>query len=303
MMKKICWLTFVLLMGSWCQTIYAAPKVVASIKPLHGLVAYVMQGRGEPESLLPDHASPHTFQLKPSQASSIQNADIIFWVGPELETFMQKSLSNRKGKTVALITIPDLTLLPVRDSGQWQHDHEHNHGHHHGSDPHIWLSPENALVMVDAIASALSELDPEYQTVYKENAKQFKQDTLALKQSLYESLHTIQDKPFMVFHDAYQYFEVSFELQAKGCIVANPHAPLSGHALHKLRKKIASDGIYCVFTEPEFTHYPIHNVLKGLDVQVKELDPLGTHIDKGPQHYFMLLKRLCEVMLECAEQA
>jgi zinc transport system substrate-binding protein len=284
------------------STAYAEPKIMASIKPIHGLVSAVMEGVASPEQLLPDNSSPHTFQLKPSDIKKIQQAEIIFWVGPELETFLQKTLSNFPQKSHALIQAPELTLLNSRSGAQWHHHHDHHHEHSldkNNIDPHIWLSPENALVMLDVITKKLSEVDAENKLIYQKNSYKTKQKILAAKQKIYVQLQDFHEVPYLVFHDAYQYFETSFQIPAFGSIAVNPEVPLSGHALHKVRKQIKEEHISCVFTEPEFKSYPINNALKDLKVNINELDPLGVYVDSGKDHYTNLLFEIGNSMFKC----
>jgi zinc transport system substrate-binding protein len=293
-------LTFLIAMMLSCSAI-AVPKVVTSIKPIHGLTAAIMQGVGEPIRLVPDGSSPHTFVLKPSQIAKLQQADVVIWVGPDLEAFLQKPLDLRKDQSLTLLNLPQLRTLPMRQGKGWSHDYHDHHGHHHGHvDAHIWLSPENAMVIADAIASKLSELDAKNAQRYQDNLSAFKTRLLALKQELYLQLETLQGQGFLVFHDAYQYFEASFSLKASGSITVHPDVPLSGAVLQRIRQQIQQDNIQCVFYEPEFSHQAIDNVLSDLSIKAQELDPLGARIEAGPEFYEQLLRRMVHAISECS---
>ena len=221
----------------------AAPRVVASIKPLHSIAASVMQGVGEPELLLDAAVSEHTAQLKPSQVEALQNADLILVVGDNLEAFFRKALENPEiaGKrTLKLAEAPGVKTLPVREGGVWEahhheeaegdgdHDHdaeagERKHEHEHeGPDPHVWMDPENAKAIAAAIEAELSQQDPQNAATYAANEKAFDAQMDALSKAIETEIAPVKDKRFIVFHDAYQYFENRFGLAAAGSITLNP---------------------------------------------------------------------------------
>lgn len=278
-------------------------KIVTTIKPLYGLAAGVMQGVGEPIQLLPDYISPHGAQLKPSQIKTVTEADLIFWVGADLETFIEKLLKEPKKNTYALMEIEDIRLLKPRHGEELEgkaHHHHHNHGKY---DPHIWLSPENAMLIVDFMAQRLSELDVKNAVIYANNAKNLKSKILEQKQETYQKLHEKSKQPFIVFHDAYYYFENSFDYFASGVMSLNPELPLSGKTLYNLKKEIKNKSIQCAFTEPEFADLPIEKGLKGLNLKFAQLDPLGANISAGPTHYLELLQNIGETLAGCGAEA
>jgi zinc transport system substrate-binding protein len=220
-----------------------SPDVVVSIKPIHSLVAGVMQGVGEPTLLVEGAGSPHTYTLRPSEARAIAQADVVFWVGEGLETFLAGPLKTLApdARLVALGTAPGIELLPARSGGMWQEprdedegehagDHAHHenaseetehagaeHGHRHrAGDMHVWLDPQNAKAMVDAIAVALAETDPENAAAYEDNAARLRKELDRLDHRLVEVLAPVDDRPYVVFHDGYQYFERRYGLNAVG---------------------------------------------------------------------------------------
>lgn len=292
---------------------FSSPRVVVTLKPIHSLAAKVMENVGTPELLLPDGASPHTYQMKPSTLKQLNNADVIIWVGPTLETFMQKSMKYIHPPQVLLTlsTLNNLKTLPQRQGREWQdhhdhghdHDHDHDHDHHHSHDsaidPHLWLSTDNAEIIVDAISNTLSQKDPKNASRYQANAQQAKKELASLHSDLQTQLASVQKAPFLVYHDGYQYFEKEFNLNAKGTLLTNPHLPLSAYGLKKIKEQIQSQHIQCVFRETEFSDKLIIENLKDLNVRIIELDPLGVHFPAGPDNYFQTMKALGNDLQTC----
>lgn len=301
-----------LLLAMLCLNCHGAPKVAVTIKPIHALVSGIMQGIGEPQLLLPDGASPHTFQLKPSTLKQLQQAELIIWVGPELELFMVKPLEQFHPRfgILTLMTVPHLQILNQRNEREWAHDHDHakehdhddSHHSHDGQDPHIWLSTDNAKIMVDNIAAILSQHDPDNAKRYQANAKNLKGKINAVKSTLTTQLSPVQAKPFMVYHDGYQYFEKEFHLDAVGTMMINPHLPLSAHGLNEIKQLIKDNHVKCVFRETEFNDTMTRQYLSGIGVNVEELDPLGARIPQGPEAYEKILIQLGDTLSSCLQK-
>jgi zinc transport system substrate-binding protein len=298
-----------LLLAMLCLNCYGAPQVAVTIKPIHALVAGIMQGVGEPQLLLPDGTSPHTFQLKPSTLKQLQQAELIIWVGPELELFMVKSLEQFHPRfgVLTLLALDHLQILNQRNTREWAHDHKHDHDEsshhsHEGQDPHIWLSTDNAKIIVDSIAAVLSQHDPDNAKIYQANAKNLKAKINTVKTRLTAQLSPVQTKPFMVYHDGYQYFEKEFQLDAVGTMMINPHLPLSAHGLSEIKQLIKDNNVKCVFRETEFNDTMTRQYLNGIGVNVEELDPLGARIPQGPQAYEKILLQLGDTLSSCLQK-
>lgn len=313
--KKAHWLLGVGLLLA-CTLAQGAPlQIVVSLKPIHSLVAGLTEGITTPDLLLPDGASPHTFSLKPSHLKKLKQADLIIWVGPELELFMQKAMQQMQPTlgTIALLQIPGLSLLPQRHGRMWQdlHDHHHDeedkdkdHDHDHASheeniDPHFWLATDNAQVVVNYLSTYLTRVDPVHAKQYQANAKKLQKSLQQLKMTLRQQLQHVQQQPFLVYHDGYQYFEQEFHLQAIGTLVLNPHLPLSAQGLHAMQKLIEAKKIRCVFRETEFNDTMILNALNKLPVTVAELDPLGVRQAPGPDNYEKTMLALGTTFKDC----
>ena len=297
----------------------AQPRVVASIVPVHGLVAAVMQGLGEPDLLVGGAASPHTYVMRPSDARKLDGADLVFWIGPVVEGYLVKPLEAHAANTraIALATVAGVERLPVRDIALWEahahghghggHDHDDHAGHHHGQpgdgedayDGHVWLDPRNAAAMVAAIAEALAAADPANAAVYSENARKTRARIAALEDELATMLAPVRERPYIVFHDAYHYFEHRFGLAGVGAIAVGPDRPPGARHIAAIRDRIAEHGVVCVFTEPQFPPRIVATVVEGTGIATGELDPEGAGIAPGPDAWFTLMRRLAQSFVDC----
>jgi zinc transport system substrate-binding protein len=288
----------------------AAPNVVASIKPLHSLVAAVMVGVDEPTLIVRGAASPHNYALKPSDAAALETADIVFWTGHGMELFLADALETlAAGATVIeLAETPGIELLPVREGGAFEahmhegqdHDHDHEHEHEHGEgDMHFWLDPHNAALMVTEIAATLSEADPENAAAYTANAETQVAALATLESELVGTLAPIKDRPFIVFHDAYQYFEARFGLNLAGSITVSPDIAPGVARIDELRAHIAELGALCVFAEPNFQPAIIGAIIEGTEAKSGVLDPEGGALTEGAELYPELLRGLAASLVDC----
>ena len=286
------------------------PKVVASIPPIHSLVAGVMEGVAAPELLVKGGASPHTYTLKPSDARILAEARLIFWVGAGLESFLVKPLASLAGKAkvVELVGAPELSRLPYRTGGAWKgHDHGHDRaatkkssGREHGNtDTHIWLAPANARALGSAIAAALAAADPANADRYRENGQRLDGRLAALEAEMKTALAPVKDRPFVVFHDAYQYLEQAFGLNAIGAIAVAPEKPPGPKSLAALRKRIATTGARCVFREPQFPANLAETVAEGTGARIAVLDPEGIDGTPGKDLYFDLMRANARALTAC----
>ncbi len=368
----------------------AAPEVVATIKPIHGLAAAVMAGVGEPRLLIDGAQSPHGLTLKPSQARDLENADVVLWIGPELETSLARAIENLADSAVVLelIEAEGVTALPYRVAvgddhhdeaaeGHGHHDdhkddhkddhaeshdghdhhdghgdghehadgheshgdehehadgHEHDHadgheghgdehehadgheGHehadshehgHHGHDHagsldgHIWLDPDNAAAMMTAIAEALAEADPDNAARYQANADAAIAELGPLSEEVDRLLASAREQSFVVFHDAYQYFEQHFGLEPAVAIAINPEIAPGAATIAAIREQVLDADVACVFSEPQFPSGLTATLTEGTVVASAELDPLGASLEAGPGFYGALLRQMAATMRTC----
>ncbi|WEX86852.1 zinc ABC transporter substrate-binding protein ZnuA [Sinorhizobium garamanticum] len=316
-----------------------APNVVASIKPVHSLVASIMEGVGKPSLIVEGGASPHTYNMKPSNAAALQEAKVVFWVGHGLEAFLDKPLEalGSGAKVVELGEAPGLEKLKFREGGAFEahadddeghegdshgaeeaaHDgHEHeehaaeqepanDHDHHAEGefDMHMWLDPMNAKAMANEIEKALAEADPANAAAYEANLDKLNQRLDALDKHLAETVAPVQDKPFVVFHDAYQYFEHRYKVRVAGSITVSPEVLPGAERLSEIRAKIKELGATCVFAEPQFEPKLINVVIEGTPAKSGTLDPEAATLDAGPDLYFQLMENIGTSLKSCLASA
>ncbi|CAN7351890.1 zinc ABC transporter substrate-binding protein [Pararhizobium sp. LjRoot235] len=295
------------------------PNVVVSIKPIHSLVASIMKGLGEPALIVEGAASPHTYSMKPSNASALENANIVFWVGHGLEAFLEKPLESlgSSAKIVELDDAPGLEKLKFREGGAFEpHDdgdeheagaegaegHAHEEGHHHDEgefDMHLWLDPANAKAMAAAIEKTLAAADPDNAAAYKANLDALSTRLDTLDKTLVEAVAPIKDKPFIVFHDAYQYFEHRYDVKVAGSITVSPEVLPGAERLSEIHAKIVELGATCVFAEPQFEPKLVNVVLEGTPAKSGALDPEAATLDAGPDLYFQLMEGIGTSLKTC----
>ncbi|NGZ07484.1 MAG: zinc ABC transporter solute-binding protein [Magnetococcales bacterium] len=296
------WLAIWLFTGMLTPGSALALEVVVSIKPLHALVAFVMQGVGSPDLLLPGTVSEHTYALRPSDARMLSRAGLIFWGGAHLEGFLVRTLANvaTKAEKVALLEVKEVTRLPMRSGGVWEEEEgHHDHDHGHGKDPHAWLDPRNAMAMGQAIAAALARLDPERAERYHANALELSKRLQQLDQELADMLQPWQKVPYIVFHDAYQYFEQRYGMNAVGSFLVDPERPPTARRVAAIVQRMQQTQAVCLFTEPQYSQRLTANVTSGHTIRTGVLDPLGAGLPAGPDLYFGLLKGLAHALAGC----
>jgi zinc transport system substrate-binding protein len=301
----------ILLAGtSWADE---APVVVTSIKPIHSLVSAIMEGVGKPELIVDGAASPHTYNLKPSNARALQDAKVIFWVGPGLEAFLEKPVEalGSDASVVELDKAPGLVKLKFREGGAFEphddgdehedHDQaEAGHDHDHGEfDTHLWLDPANAKAMAAEVTTTLVAADPANALTYEANAKALDDKLDALDTEIAGIVAPVKDKPFIVFHDAYQYFEHRYKIRVAGSITVSPETIPGAERISDIHKKVADLGATCVFAEPQFEPRLIDVVIEGTHARSGVLDPEAATLKPGPDLYFTLMRGIANSMKDC----
>jgi len=300
----------------------AGPDVIVTLKPVHGLVAAVMDGVGTPHLLIDGAASPHTYAMKPSEVRRLNAAAVVIRVSAQLEVFLAKPLSlvGKRTRIVTLDEVPGMTLHKARVGGDFEphgHDHgpakgkgKHTHGHGHThekghnhdaklTDGHLWLDPRNARVIATHVSEVLAAVSPADAERFRANAKAVSERLDALDRMLQSELAPITGKPFLVFHDAYQYFERRYGIAGAGSVTVNPEVPPSARRLSQLRERLSRTGIVCVFAEPQFAPRAIDTIVEGTNVRRATLDPLGAGIGAGPDHYFTMMEGLARDLKGC----
>lgn len=288
----------------------AAPGVVVDIAPTHALVARVMQGVGAPDLLLPPDASPHGYQMRPSDARKLAGADLVVWVGHGLTPWLEKPIIALAGdaRALELLEVKAARRLPIREDASAQdheqgHGHNRGHGHGHGHDeavdPHAWLDPENAGHWLGAIADALAGLDPGNAAAYRANAAAGAAELKALDREIDAMLAPHRARHFMVMHDGYQYFEQRYRLRSAGSLFASDGAAAGASRLSSLRRRLEARNIACVFAEPQMPERMLDALIGDSGVRRGVLDPLGRDLEPGPSLYPGLLKQMARAIADC----
>ena len=297
-MKKI---LVALLLSTSSISALAAPKVVVSIVPLHSLVAGVMADVGVPELLLKGVNSEHQGSYSPQQISDLAHADVVFIIGDNLEVKLSEISGTEtvNGKDfVKLDLAPDIITHRIRKGGNWDVDSDEPAAGNN-ADPHIWLDPENAKAMTKAIAAALDAADPGNAATYDANAAKQIAGLSALETEISAAVEPIKAKPFIVFHDAYQYFEKRFGIDAVGSISDYSATPPSAQRLEEIRTKIKTTQAACVFKEPQFSDAAVMTVTEGNSAKLGVLDPIGAKLTPGPLAYGQLLRDVTKNLTDC----
>ncbi|SEL61572.1 zinc transport system substrate-binding protein [Pseudomonas sp. NFIX51] len=282
----------------------AEVRVLTSIKPLQLIAAAVQDGIAVPEVLLPPGASPHNYALRPSDVRKVQSVELLYWIGPDMESFLPRVL---KGRTLPSLAVQDLPGLKLRHFAEDNHSHaeeadEHDHDHRPGSlDAHLWLSPVNARVIADRMAADLSAADPANAARYQSNAKTFDQRLDALDARLKTRLAPIAGKPYFVFHEAFDYFEDAYGLKHAGVFSVAAEVQPGAQHVAAMRTRLQQVGKTCVFSEPPLRPRLAETLVAGLPVKLAELDALGGYTPATAQGYEQVLEKLGNDLAGCLE--
>ncbi len=283
---------------------HAEVRVLTSIKPLQLIAAAVQDGVAIPEVLLPPGASPHNYALRPSDVRKVQAVDLVYWIGPDMEGFLPRVL---KGRTLPSVAVQDLPGLKLRHFGQDSHSHaeeadEHDHDHRPGSlDAHLWLSPVNARVIATKMAADLSAADTANAARYESNLKAFDERLDALDLRLKKRLAAIADKPYFVFHEAFDYFEDAYGLKHAGVFSVAAEVQPGAQHVAAMRTRLQEVGKTCVFSEPPLRPRLAETLVAGLPVKLAELDALGGYTPATAQGYEQVLEKLGNDLAGCLE--
>ena len=284
------------------QAADAPPDVIASIAPIHSLAAGVMDGIGAPALLVTGGRTPHEFALRPSDVRRLRSAKLVIWVGPVLEPHLARAIDAqaRNARIVTLMARPEIRLLPARRGDAWEtHEHGHDHAERDRSDPHVWLSPGNAAAIASVIARELAALDPAHGARYAANAARNEGRIRALDTELARRLAPIREQRYLVFHDAYRYFESHYRLSPLGAVSLVAGRAPGARRMTQLRDWAQQGKARCIFREPQFAPAAVATIRKGTGLAEGVLDPLGASIAPGPDHWFALMNGLADGLTSC----
>ncbi|OCG62638.1 zinc ABC transporter substrate-binding protein [Gilliamella sp. wkB18] len=289
--------------------INAEATIVSSVKPIGFIVEAIASGVTETEILLPDGASPHTYSLTPADLRKIKSAQLVIWIGEDLETFMPAILKNvDKQKQIELIDISDIKVLlrTSHDNNSHEEIQSHHdssdHDHHGEYDEHIWLSPEIAKIIAKSVHDKLIIQYPDKKDLIDENLSEFTIKLAETEQNIAKKLRNVQNRGYFVFHDAYGYFEAKFGLNNLGSFTINPSVQPGVQKVYAIKQKIKEHQAICIFSEPQFSPAVIGKLVDGTKVRIGELNPLGTDIDLSKDAYSQFLLKLTQQLLDCLDK-
>ena len=287
----------------------ANANIISSVKPIAFITQAISDGVTNTDILLPDGTSPHTYSLKPSDLAKIKTAELIIWVGEDLETFMPTVLKNiDKNKQIELMDIPTIKnlLRTSTNNHDQQKTHTHNndsdHDHHGEYDEHIWLSPKIAYEIAQAVHDKLISIYPDKKDIFDENLNEFTVKLAETEQNIAKKLINVQNSGYFVFHDAYGYFESQFGLKNLGSFTINPAVQPGVQTVYAIKRELKEHQAVCIFREPQFSPAVIEKIVNGTDVRIGELNPLGTDITLSKNAYSQFLLKLTQQLLDCLDK-
>lgn len=314
-----------LLFGLSFNSHASPPSVAVDIAPLHSLVSQVMDGIGKPKLLIPSGASPHHHRLRPSDARALENANIVFWIGKDLTPWLDKAVNNlaSSAKSVELLHTKGTSSYPSRQGANFEkhshdddhHDEDHNDDEHkddehkekeehhdedHNKDPHAWLDPVNAKLWVSHISDVLSKFDNENAAIYKQNAEKLTASLDELINATHTQIKELGKPKFIVFHDAYQYFEKRFGLEAAGAIKVGDAKEPSPARIREVQATVKKLGVNCAFSEPQYNPGIINSIFEGSSIStIATMDPLGVSLPKDVELYQALIQEMVNSVSQC----
>ncbi len=274
-----------------------APTVVVSILPLYHIAQAVMGNVGHPVLLVPEGASEHAYALKPSQYAAIQKADVLIWIGPSLETYLTDAIAKVPvSRQMVLLAEPYMLRYPLRQTDDTIPQNV-------PMDPHLWLDSFNAMTIAKQLEKRLSALDPERQKIYRRNVAKFVEKISALNTELEKKLTPMQSIPFLVYHDAFQYFEKRYGLKRLDSIVLSPTVPIGAKRWLAMSQLVKAEHIPCIFSEPQNHSDTLKQFATENHVKLGVLNPMGAEIPAGTEGYAALLTDIADELVGCLGQS
>jgi zinc transport system substrate-binding protein len=273
------------------------PRVATDIGPVYSLAARVMAGIGAPDLIIRHGASPHVYSLRPSEAAALEKADLVFWVSEGLTPWLKRRLEILAGKAqvVELMKADGAVELPYREGATFA-----NHDDHSAVDPHGWLDPENGKIWLGVMASELSKIDPSNTDLYFQNAAGGTLEISEAVARINKTLISVRGVRFIVFHDAYQYFERRFGISASGSILVGDAVAPNPARIVEIRGQVAEMGIGCIFSEPQFNPTLVASVFQDAEVSTAVIDPQGIELTLGMALYPQVLESIAKEIVACA---
>ncbi|PRM47142.1 zinc ABC transporter substrate-binding protein ZnuA [Haemophilus influenzae] len=308
----------------------ANADVLTSVKPLGFIVSSIAEGVTGTQVLVPAGASPHDYNLKLSDIQKVKSADLVVWVGEDVDSFLDKPISQIERKKV--ITIADLAdVKPLliqahhehfhedgdhdhdhknehKHDHKHEHDHDHKHDHeHHDHDHHeglttnwhVWYSPAISKIVAQKVADKLTAQFPNKKALIAQNLSDFNRTLAEQSEKITAQLANVKDKGFYVFHDAYGYFNDAYGLKQTGYFTINPLVAPGAKTLAHIKEEIDEHKVNCLFAEPQFTPKVIESLAQNTKVNVGQLDPIGDKVTLGKNSYATFLQSTADSYMKC----
>jgi zinc transport system substrate-binding protein len=290
-------------------------KVLTSITPIQLIASEILADVAQPEVLLPPGASPHQYSLRPSDVRKVKQADLIFWIGPELERFLEKTLSKTDATVLSFLEAEEMHQEEAEHENKSEHgsshqesednllasSHQHDGHDHGGTDPHIWLDPMHALEMAEIIRDEAIKAAPDKTLLLEQNYAEFAAGLLEKDQLIMAQLAPFNERGFVVFHDAYSRFVKRYNLKQLGAVTINPSRKAGARHLSELREAVIKSKAVCIFSEPQFSGSILKTIAAGTAVRTAELDPLGQKVMLGKGAYLAFIADFAQVFKECLQ--
>ncbi|KGQ61615.1 zinc ABC transporter substrate-binding protein [Gallibacterium anatis 7990] len=291
---------FTIALSAISATTFANADILTSVRPLGFIASSIADGVTKTQILIPAGASPHDYNMKPSDAKRVRDAEFVLWIGKDIDAFLEKSIAQRDATSV--LTISKLAGIESLLGETSAHDHDHDHHHSTNEleqDWHVWFSPKISEQVAEQLAQQLTQLYPQHQAKIATNLETFKQQLTTTNQQITQQLAEFKDQGFYVFHDAYRYFENAYGLQQTGYFTINPLIAPGAKKLAKIKEEINEHKVKCLFAEPQFTPKVLQTLQQSTNVKIGQLDPMGEKIALGKGSYSAFLQQIAEDFSDC----
>lgn len=276
-------------------------NILVTIKPLYSLVTHLTQGINQPVLLFKNIQTLHHYNMRPSERRLLADADIVIWLGPELEPQLSKIIQTDASKTLSISAMQARNLKLLNKRSKHSHDKNHAHEEHanngHTTDPHIWLSAHNAAQISRHIADRLISHDPKNTEPYKTNLQRLLTKIEHTKNAIKTTLDK-NKKPYIAIHDAFQYYEEEYALNYVASIIYGEGTSTSLKHLRQIKSQIKNQNIRCLVYQPPRPAI-VTTLTKKTAIKTAELDPIGVKIDNGKNAWFELMQQISINLSAC----
>lgn len=266
-------------------------RVVASIKPVHSILSGLMKGLREPDLIVAAGRTPYDHEPTAQQLKNLEQADLIVWVGPELEKRLIEPIKTlpTTARVITLLDHPALKVLPSRTDDD-------------ARDPFFWLDSRNAIILLDELTRELMALDPGRAHLYRRNRDALFDKIAELDRRLEYGYRGLKGGVVLSYYDTQQYFEQAYALKVGGVLSSAPDVPVSGEKLLQERARLADGGYACLLAEAGMEMPELPFLIDGIEVEMVELDSFGTRQPPGEALYLKLMEHNTRQIKACVQK-